>query len=107
MTTKLRSAALAAGALVAGVSLLAACDKSPQNADGTTARNDPGSAAATPNNTLADTGQDNAGAQIGASGELGVAESIGGATSPGGVRPEAPARPPPPIPPDEATPAPK
>jgi hypothetical protein len=89
MAMKVRSAVLAAGALVAGASLLAACDRSPQNADGATAPGDVGNAAATQNGTLADTGQDNAGAQVGASGEMGTAQSIGGATSPDGMAPSA------------------
>jgi hypothetical protein len=84
MTTKLRSVMLTAGALMAGASLLAACDKSPQNADGATAAGDPGSAAATANGTLADTGQDNGAAQVGGSGEIGTSQTIGGATSPDG-----------------------
>ncbi|WP_309090899.1 hypothetical protein [Phenylobacterium sp.] len=64
---------------------LAACDQSPQNADGTTAAGDPGTAAATPNGTVADTGNDNAGADIGGAGQLaepGGATTAGGATSP-------------------------
>jgi hypothetical protein len=69
----------AAGAALAG------CDRSPQNADGTTQAGDPGVAAATANGTVADTGRDNAGADVGGAGQLaepGGATDAGGATSP-------------------------
>lgn len=69
----------------AGLVSLAACDRSPQNADGTTASGDAGTAAATPNGTVADTGNDNAGADIGGAGQLaepGGATDAGDATSP-------------------------
>lgn len=69
----------------AGLLALAACDRSPQNADGATAPGDPGTAAVTPNGTIADTGNDNAGADIGGAGQLaepGGATTAGGATSP-------------------------
>ena len=68
-----------------GLLALAACDQSPQNADGTTAPNDPGTAAATQNGTIADTGNDNAGADIGGAGQVaepGGATDAGDATSP-------------------------
>jgi hypothetical protein len=64
---------------------LSACDKSPQNADGTAQSGDLGTAAATQNGTVADTGNDNAGADIGGAGQLaepGGATTAGGATSP-------------------------
>jgi hypothetical protein len=89
MAMKVRSAVLATAAMFAGAGLLAACDKSPQNADGATAQGDPGTAASTQNGTLADTGQDNGNAQIGAAGEVGTPQSIGGATSPDGMAPSA------------------
>jgi hypothetical protein len=75
---------MAAAALLAAASLTA-CDKSPQNADGATKAGDPGTAAATQNGTIADTGNDNAGADIGGAGQVaepGGATSAGGATSP-------------------------
>lgn len=81
---------------VTGLLALAACDRSPQNADGTTAQGDPGTAAATPNGTIADTGNDNAGADIGGAGQVaepGGATTAGGATSP--KTEEAPAGSPP------------
>lgn len=81
---KIRTAGLAAAALLAA-GALSACDQSPQNADGTTKAGDVGSAGATPNNTVADTGNDNAGADIGGAGQIaepGGATSAGGATSP-------------------------
>jgi len=64
---------------------LGACDQSPQNADGTTTAGDPGTAAATPDGRVADTGNDNAGADIGGAGQVaepGGATTAGGATSP-------------------------
>ncbi|HEY8572791.1 MAG TPA: hypothetical protein VIL76_10005 [Phenylobacterium sp.] len=67
---------------------LAACDKSPQAADGATATGDPGNAAATGTGAVADTGRDNAattGADVGGAGQVaepGGATSAGGATSP-------------------------
>jgi hypothetical protein len=76
---------MAAILAAAGLLTLAACDQSPQNADGTTAPNDPGTAAATPNGTIADTGNDNAGADIGGAGQVaepGGATDAGDATSP-------------------------
>lgn len=72
------AALLAAGAL-------SACDNSPQAADGTTKAGDPGNAAATPSGTVADTGADNAGADIGGAGQIaepGGATDAGDATSP-------------------------
>ncbi len=69
----------------AGLLGLAACDRSPQHADGATQSGDPGTAAATPNGTMADTGADNAGADVGGAGQLaepGGATTAGGATSP-------------------------
>jgi hypothetical protein len=75
---------MAAAALLAAASL-SACDQSPQNADGTTAAGDPGTAAATQSGAIADTGNDNAGADIGGAGQLaepGGATTAGGATSP-------------------------
>jgi hypothetical protein len=54
MTTK--SLAAATAALLAGASLLAACDKSPQSADGATKSGDAGTAAATSDGTVANTG---------------------------------------------------
>ena len=79
-----RMAGLVAAALI-GAGALAACDRSPQNADGTIQEGDLGTAAATPNNTIADTGDDNAGADIGGAGQIvepGGATTAGGATSP-------------------------
>jgi hypothetical protein len=65
MTIYWKSAALA-GALALS---LAACDQSPQHADGATATNDPGTAA-TVGNGMADTGSDTgAGGDIGGAGE--------------------------------------
>lgn len=64
---------------------LSACDKSPQNADGTTQSGDTGSAAATSTGAVADTGNDNAGADVGGAGQVaepGGATTAGGATSP-------------------------
>jgi len=74
----------------AAVGLLAlggasACDKSPQNADGTTQSGDTGSASATSTGAVADTGRDNTGADVGGAGQLaepGGATTAGGATSP-------------------------
>lgn len=76
--------ALAAVLALAGA---AACDKSPQNADGATQAGDPGNAAATGNGTMADTGKDTAasGADVGGAGQLaepGGATDAGDATSP-------------------------
>ncbi|MCR5874455.1 hypothetical protein LRS10_09905 [Phenylobacterium sp. J426] len=71
--------------LAAGLISLTACDRSPQNADGATAAGDPGTAAATGTGTMADTGNDNAGADIGGAGQLaepGGATDAGDATSP-------------------------
>lgn len=67
--------------------LAAACDKSPQNADGATQAGDPGNAAATGTGAVADTGRDTAasGADIGGAGQLaepGGATDAGDATSP-------------------------
>lgn len=75
---------MAVAALIVAASL-SACDQSPQNADGTAAPGDPGTAAATQDGTVADTGNDNAGADIGGAGQLaepGGATTAGGATSP-------------------------
>lgn len=69
----------------AGLLSLAACDRSPQNADGATQSGDTGTASATGNGTVADTGNDNAGADIGGAGQVaepGGATTAGGATSP-------------------------
>ncbi|RAK56524.1 hypothetical protein DJ018_00635 [Phenylobacterium deserti] len=49
---------LAAGALLASSGLLAACDKSAQNGDGTTAENAVGTAAYTPNGQVTPIGAD-------------------------------------------------
>lgn len=71
-------------AAMAAASGLAACDRSPQNADGTTQSGDMGVAGATPDGAVADTGNDNAGADIGGAGQLaepGGAVDAGGATS--------------------------
>lgn len=76
------------GAAAAMAMALAACDKSPQSADGATQTGDPGNAAATGTGAVADTGRDNAattGADVGGAGQLaepGGATSAGGATSP-------------------------
>jgi hypothetical protein len=75
---------LTAAAFALGV---AACDKSPQNADGATQAGDPGNAAATGTGAVADTGRDTAagGADIGGAGQVaepGGATDAGGATSP-------------------------
>ena len=77
-------APLLAAVALAGV---AACDRSPQNADGATTSGDPGTAAATATGEVADTGRDTAasGADIGGAGQLaepGGATDAGGATSP-------------------------
>jgi hypothetical protein len=82
----MRTAALCVAAAL-GLAGLSACDKSPQNADGTTKTGDTGTASATNNGTTADTGHDNAtaGADIGGAGQVaepGGATSAGGATSP-------------------------
>ncbi|MFL5297992.1 MAG: hypothetical protein ACJ798_16565 [Phenylobacterium sp.] len=45
-----------AAVALAAAAALAACDKSPQTADGTTKAGDPGTAATTPNGTIASTG---------------------------------------------------
>lgn len=79
-----RTVGLLAAALI-GAGALGACDRSPQNADGTVQEGDLGTAAATPNATVADTGADNAGADIGGAGQLtepGGAADAGDATSP-------------------------
>jgi len=61
-----KSAALLAASMLG----LAACDQSPQHADGATATNDPGVAAAITNGAIADTGSDTGtGGDIGGAGE--------------------------------------
>jgi hypothetical protein len=74
------------GAVVAlALSGLGACDKSPQNADGATQSGDTGNASATPSGAVADTGRDNAGADVGGAGQVAEpsgATTAGGATSP-------------------------
>lgn len=52
----IKTLAATTAALLAGASLLAACDKSPQSADGATKAGDPGTAAATNDGTVANTG---------------------------------------------------
>jgi uncharacterized lipoprotein YajG len=47
--------------LFAAAAMLAACDRSPQNADGATQKGDLGVAAATGNGTVADTGPNTSG----------------------------------------------
>jgi hypothetical protein len=49
MRTQLKSAAVMAGVLLAGASLLAACDRSAQNGDGAVGKGEVGTAAYTPN----------------------------------------------------------
>ena len=59
MLMRLKSAAwMVAGALLASSGLLAACDKSAQNGDGTTAENAVGTAAYTPNGQVTPIGGD-------------------------------------------------
>lgn len=88
MPIRLSGPALTGAFLAAG--LLAACDRSPQNADGTTEKGDLGTAASTipQSGVVADTGHDNAAsgtAGVGSAGEVGTPQSIGGATSPDGM----------------------
>jgi hypothetical protein len=85
--TPMRSKPIGMAAVLAACCVLAACDKSPQAADGTTQTGDPGSAAATSTGAVADTGRDTqaSGADIGGAGQVaepGGATSAGGATSP-------------------------
>ena len=80
----MRTASLMAALLLAA-GAMSACDKSPQAADGATATGDTGTASATPSGTVADTGADRNGADIGGAGqpaEPGGATTAGGATSP-------------------------
>jgi hypothetical protein len=78
------------GPVIAAVLALAgaaACDKSPQNADGATQAGDPGNSTATADGRMADTGKDTAasGADVGGAGQLAEpsgATDAGGATSP-------------------------
>jgi len=80
----MRTVSLMAAALLAA-GALSACDRSPQAADGATKAGDPGNAAATPDGRLADTGADNAGADVGGAGQIaepGGATDAGDATSP-------------------------
>lgn len=81
-------------ALMAGAALLAACDKSPQTADGATAPGDPGVAAATGDGTIAATGSAHQGAEnatpSGHAAQDGMTVSQDGAAAsaaPGGVAP--------------------
>jgi hypothetical protein len=67
---------VAAAALLAGASLLAACDRSPQTADGTTTKGDPGTAASTPDGTLANTGSPEQGGAAGTGGTVAAASGI-------------------------------
>lgn len=73
-------------AVLAAAAGLAACDRSPQNADGATQAGDPGVSTATPSGAPADTGRDTgARADIGGAGQVaepGGATTAGGATSP-------------------------
>jgi hypothetical protein len=69
---------LTTAAALSLASLLAACDRSPQNADGATAPGDTGTATAPGTVGAADTGRDTgAGGEAGGAGELGVAAGTG------------------------------
>ena len=74
-------------AAVLSAAALAGCDRSAQNADGAVEAGDPGVAATTTaqGGPMADTGRDNAGADVGGAGQVaepGGATDAGDATSP-------------------------
>lgn len=60
---------------------LAACDNSPQSADGAVAEGDVGVAAATTNGALADTGKDTGNMDIGGAGEATGGDETGAQTN--------------------------